>query len=322
MKRLLLVATGAVVLGIGTAEYLTKNFFFRRWVGEVVRRGKLQTLTGPHGIYDTDIERAWQSELFAAGAEAQDIATTAATRQRRVALQRLIEQDKLNAAASGQAISSASVAREMNLLRAQFPDEKAWNRDLAGAGLTRRALQRETETNLRDRNWLEAQIAARIRPNDAECRRYYDEHRSAFQVPLRLRASHLFLAAPEGYLAEVIAAKRSLSEQLSKRLAGGGSFAALVTEFSEDDATKKRGGDLGYFASERMQPAVFDAAQKLHPGETSAPIRSRLGFHIIQLTERRPARALTFEEAQPEIEALLANQKRAGAVAATVAALR
>ena len=209
----------------------------------------------------------------------------------------------------------------MDLLRAQFPDEKTWNRALASAGLTRRSLQREVETNLRDRNWLEAQIASRIQPNKTETRRYYDEHRSTFQEPLRFRASHLFLAAPEGTPAEVIAAKRSLIEQLSKRLAHGESFPALVAEFSEDDATKKRGGDLGYFASERMLPAVFDAAEKLHPGETSAPVRSRLGFHIIRLTESRPARALTFEEAQREIETLLANQKRTDTVARTIAAL-
>jgi peptidyl-prolyl cis-trans isomerase C len=321
MNRLLLVVAGAIVLGIGTGEYLTTNFSFRRALGDVVRRGELQVLIGRRGIYDTDVERVWQSDLFAAGAEAQDVEPSTATRQKRAALQRLIEQEKVNAAASGQAINSALVTREMDLLRAQFLDEKTWNRSLASARLTRRALQREAETDLRDGNWLEAQIAARIQPNEAEIGRYYDEHHAAFQEPLRLRASHLFLAAPEGYPAEVIAAKRSLIEELSKRLARGESFPDLVAEFSEDEATKRRGGDLGYFASERMLPAVFDAAQKLHPGETSAPVRSRLGFHIIRLTETRPARALTFEEAQPEIEALLAKQKRADAVAATIAAL-
>jgi peptidyl-prolyl cis-trans isomerase C len=322
MRRALLLATIALVLGIGSGEYLTTNFSFRRWLGDVVRRGNLQALVERRGIYDADVERAWRGELFAAGADAQDIETSAATWQKRAALQRLIEQEELNAAVSGQAINSASVAHQMDLLRAQFRDEKTWNSTLAGAALTRHALQREISTNLRDRNWLEAQIAARIQPNEAEVRRYYDEHRSAFQEPLRLRASHLFLAAPEGYPAEVIAVKRSLIEELSKRLADGESFPALVAEFSEDDATKKRGGDLGYFASERMLPVVFAAAQRLRPGESSAPVRSRLGFHIIRLTESRPARALTFEEARPEIEALLANLKRAAAIATLVTAMR
>jgi PPIC-type PPIASE domain len=321
MKRFLVVAIVAAVLGIGTAEYLTRNFSFRRSIAAIVGRGKLETLVGPRGIYDSDVENVWEGELFAAGAGPQDLKTSVATRQQREALRRLIEQEKLNAKAVGQAINSASIEHEMDLLRAQFPDEKTWDRGLTSTGLTRRAVQRESRTNLFDRDWLEKQIASRIQPNEEETRRYYEEHRPDFQEPLRLRASHLFLAAPDGYPAEVIAAKRSLIEKLSERLTDGESFTALVAEFSEDEATKTREGDLGYFASERMLPAVFEAAQKLRPGETSPPIQSPLGFHIIRLTTSQPVRMLTFEEARPEIEMLLANQKRATAVAATVAAL-
>jgi parvulin-like peptidyl-prolyl isomerase len=70
-----------------------------------------------------------------------------------------------------------------------------------------------------------------------------------------------------------------------------------------------------------MLPAVFVAAQQLHPNETSAPIRSRLGFHLVRLTESRPPRALTFEETRPEIATRLEDEKRTRAVAALVASL-
>jgi peptidyl-prolyl cis-trans isomerase C len=210
----------------------------------------------------------------------------------------------------------------MELLREQFRDEKTWNGVLARTVMARRALEREVTTNLRDRAWIESMIAPELRPNEEEARRYFEKHRADFQGPIRLRASHLFLAAPEGYSANVIEAKRALIAALAKRLAGGESFAALVAEFSEDNATKKRDGDLGYFAEKRMLPEVFAAAQELEPGAMSAPIRSRLGFHILRLTESLPARALSFKEAGPEIDALLANQKRSKAVAALVAGLR
>ncbi|MBA2435889.1 MAG: peptidylprolyl isomerase, partial [Chthoniobacterales bacterium] len=201
-------------------------------------------------------------------------------------------------------------------------EEKNWQQALSGAGLTRRGLQREVARNLGHRNWLEKQIAPRIQPNDAAVQRYYNEHLPAFQEPLRLRASHLFLAAPEGYPEEVIKRQQTLIEQLAKRLANGESFPALVAEFSEDEATKKRAGDLGYFAGERMLPEVFAATEKLHPGEISAPVRSRLGFHILRLTESLPPRTLTFEEAEPEIATLLADRKRVEAVGKMVANLR
>jgi peptidyl-prolyl cis-trans isomerase C len=113
----------------------------------------------------------------------------------------------------------------------------------------------------------------------------------------------------------VIEAKRLLIGTLAQRMAPGEPFAALVAEFSEDEATKKRCGDLGYFAETRMLPEVFATVRSLRPGETTAPVRSRLGFHIIRLTERLPARQLTFEEARPEIAALIANEERAKAIA-------
>ena len=321
MIRGLLVVTVALLLGLAAGEYLTNNFSVRRWIGHVVRRGDLQVLVERRGIYDSDVERAWRADLFATGTNPQDVEASIAAEQKRAALGRLIEQQKLNRTASGQSIHRGAIAHEMELLRTQFGDEEAWKRALAGAELSREALEREVATDLRDRDWLEAEIAAQIQPNESEIRRYFEEHRSAFQEPPRLRASHLFLAAPEGYPAEVIEAKRTLIAQLSKRLAKGESFSALVAEFSEDEATKKRGGDLGYFAETRMLPAVFAAAQQLRPGETSGPVQSRLGFHIIRLTESRPPRAFTFEEARPEISVLLANQKRIKAVAAAVAAL-
>jgi parvulin-like peptidyl-prolyl isomerase len=322
MMRLSLLALVAMAFGIGAAEYLTTSFSFRRSIGHVVRRGELQALVGCRGIYDTDVERAWRAELFAIGADTQDIATSTATKQKRLDLQRLIEREKLNAAASGQSINSASVVREMDLLHAQFRDEKSWDSALSNAGIAHRALEREVASDLRDRAWIETEIAPELPPNEREARRFFEEHRADFQEPLRLRASHLFLAAPEGCLPEVIEAKRALIAELAKRLASGESFSALVAEFSEDDATKKRDGDLGYFAEKRMLPAVFAAARQLQPGTMSAPVHSQLGFHLLRLTESLSARALTFEEARPEIDALLANRKRTQAVATVVAALR
>ena len=320
MTRVLLVVAGALLLGCGSGEYLTKNLSLRRWLARVVRHEELQALVGRHGIYDRDVERAWQAELFARGAAPQEPGQTTANEQKRAALERLIALKKLSDLAANEGIDAAAVEREMNLLRWQMPDEKTWLKVLHRAATDPGQLRRTAARNLRERNWIEDQIALQIRPNEGACRRYFETHRANFQEPLRLRASHLFLAAPEGYPAEVIETKRVLINNLAKRLANGEAFPDLIVQFSEDEATKKRGGDLGYFATERMLPTVFEAAQRLHPGETSPPIRSQLGFHIIRLTEARPARALTFEEALPEITARLETQKRAMACANLFAA--
>lgn len=316
MKRALLIIAIAVVSGIGTGEYLANNIFFRRWLGAVVRRDELLALVARRGIYQSDVDRAWHAELFAIGAEAADLSPTTANEQKRGVFVRLIAQEKLHAAASRQTVDSALIDHEANLLRWQFADEKSWRSILDRAATSWSGLHGEVTSNLRARAWIEERIAGQLAPNDEECRRYFETHREAFQEPLRFRASHLFLAAPDDYPEEVIATKRALINELATRLQHAESFTALVAEFSEDERTKGRGGDLNYFCAQRMLPAVTAAVQLLREGETSAPIRSRLGFHLVRLDEKLLPRQLTFEEALPEISAILENEKRANAVAA------
>ncbi len=110
-------------------------------------------------------------------------------------------------------------------------------------------------------------------------------------------------------------AQRRVAQGLSIRLLAGEDFADVAAEASEDEATKLEGGDLNYFSEKRALPDFALALEKLAVGETSPPVRSRLGFHMIRLDDVLPERALSFEEARGEIAVDLANKKRALAVA-------
>jgi len=59
-----------------------------------------------------------------------------------------------------------------------------------------------------------------------------------------------------------------------------------------------------------MPPDFFAAVIKMHVGEISNPVRTRLGFHIIQLTDREPPRRMTFDGAREEIGFTRENEKR------------
>ena len=85
---------------------------------------------------------------------------------------------------------------------------------------------------------------------------------------------------------------------------------------SEDEATKKNGGDLGFFAADRVPEEFFDAAAELQPNGPRRFLHSHPGFHALQLTEVHFARRLALTEATAEIRALLTAEKRRSAVAA------
>jgi len=79
----------------------------------------------------------------------------------------------------------------------------------------------------------------------------------------------------------------------------GADFATLALTYSRDLTSRAAGGDLGWFPRGTLTvPEVEAAAFSLEPGQTSDVIESQMGFHIVQVIERDPARALSPAAAQ------------------------
>ncbi len=223
--------------------------------------------------------------------------------------------ENLRRAAASQAVSATEIEREVNLLRAQYQDEKILAEEMDRSGLSLGELRAEVTENLRERQWLEQEIAPQLAVAPNETQDFYDNHPERFEQPPCYRARHLFLAAPEGSRPELIAEKQSAIQGLAVRMLAGEPFAQLVAEASEDEASKLNGGDLNYFAAARVPPEFFAEIEKLQPGQMSAPFRSHLGFHIVQLIDAKAPDKLSLADAQPEIVNELTNEKRARAVA-------
>ncbi len=297
----------SVVVGICCGQFVTRSVIVRDKLGIICGRGHLLALIQGHGLYQADVDRAVKESFYPAGAERNEGTSV----ERQSALTDLIANAALRSCAERERIPRGDVKREFNLLRSQFRDDKMWRQVLHESGFITPSLWRALGNDLRARQWVSKQIAPELEVTEVDCRGFYDSHPENFFVPERLRVSHLFLAAPPESAPEMVEAKRTAIEALSVRLVAGEDFATLAAENSEDEATKLRGGDLGYFSAIRMPPDFVAAAVKLRPGEISRPIRTRLGFHILKLIDVQPARQKTFEEAGTDIAIELANQKRA-----------
>jgi parvulin-like peptidyl-prolyl isomerase len=298
------------VAGIVCAWLVAKLAIVHDKLGTTCGRGHLLALVHGRGIYQADVDRSVNESHYLGGAEHNQTTNT----ERQSALTDLIASAAVLARVDREAVPRAGVKRELNLLRLQFRDDKTWTQALHQSGFLAPSLWRVLRDDLGARQWLSKQVAQELEVTEAECRAFYDSHLESFFVPERLRVSHLFLAAPPETVPDSVEAKRTSIEALSVRLVAGEDFAALAAEYSEDEATKLRGGDLGYFSATRMPPDFVQAALKLHPGEISKPIRTRLGFHLLKLIDVQGPRQKTFEEARSDIAIELANEKRAAAV--------
>jgi parvulin-like peptidyl-prolyl isomerase len=118
----------------------------------------------------------------------------------------------------------------------------------------------------------------------------------AAEVPLtaeQVHARHILLTTEED-------AKKAL-----ERLQAGEDFAALAKELSQDTGTKETGGDLGWFPRGQMVTEFEEAAFALQPGQTSDPVQTSYGYHIINVIER---------DANRPLDETMLEQKKASAL--------
>ena len=86
------------------------------------------------------------------------------------------------------------------------------------------------------------------------------------------------------------------AERILAQIQAGADFATLAKAYSQDSSTRESGGDLGFFPQGILvAPEVEDAAFALQPGQFSGVVTSPLGFHIVQVVERDPARPVSPE---------------------------
>lgn len=170
-------------------------------------------------------------------------------------------------------------------------------------GIDRDRTLLERIERFKERSILDAlmreEVDARSAVTQEEIKAYYDANRGSFITPDELRASHI-LAKSEAEAAD-----------FKRRLDQGEDFAALARRASLDVSTKNKGGDLGIIKKGQTVPDFEKALLNLRVGETSGPVHTQFGYHLIKLTDRAPGLPLSMEEAKDQVrEQVLVEKKR------------
>ena len=144
----------------------------------------------------------------------------------------------------------------------------------------------------------DAYFNSTIKPSitDEEIKAAYDKEASKVKVSERVRARHI-LVQTEKEARDVLA-----------RLNKGEKFEDIAKQVSLD-GSKDYGGDLGYFSAEEMVPEFSKAAFSLKIGETSEPIKTDYGWHVIKVEDRKQGGAQPFDQVKAGIKAVLMRKK-------------
>jgi peptidyl-prolyl cis-trans isomerase D len=150
-------------------------------------------------------------------------------------------------------------------------------------------------------------VAAQVSVSDADIAAFYESNKDKrFTAEEQRRASHILInlkkGAPAAEQAIAKAKAQALLDQVRKEPA---SFAKVAKENSQDPGSAERGGDLEFFGVGAMTKEFEGAAYKLNKGEISDLVQTEFGYHIIMLTDLKPATVRPLDEVKGDITAEL-----------------
>ncbi len=220
------------------------------------------------------------------------------------------------------AVTKEELDERMAMIRQQFPTEQAFKEALSAQKVSLQKVEADQREQLMVSKMLQAELGAKVAVNDADIARTYKENAAAFQVPERVKASHILITVSPTATSDEKAEALTRATSVLKSARAGKDFAELAKEFSQDPGSAAQGGDLGFFAAEQMVPPFSQAAFKLKTGGISDIVETQFGYHIIKVTGREAARTVPLAEAREQIEQRLSAQNRDREMQAFVGALR
>ena len=141
--------------------------------------------------------------------------------------------------------------------------------------------------------YIAKMLMERVREEDVTA--YYDKEIKNGPLEEEVRARHILLD------------NREAADAVVADLENGADFAALAKERSKGPSGPS-GGDLGYFSKQSMVPAFSDAAFKLAAGETSPPVQTQFGWHVIRVADRRNRPVPPLDQVRDQIYQLLISE--------------
>lgn len=311
------LALGGVIIASLVADFLILKGPLHRTL-ESFRQPSpdLAARVAGHPITRNQLERALNEQLWLEGKSAAALSPADLKAARDAALEALIDHELLRlqvkAISPPLSVSAGEINERLRRLAGRFESQGELETAMKSQDIaTDRYLRDRVVARIRQEKFIAQRIAQAIKVTDDEARKWFDENQTSISLPVRIEARHIFIPTLDHPPEE---AKQKLDAALSALTEKKKDFPTLAKEISEDPATKDSGGSLGWMTRDRL-PADF--AAPVFSLETNKPtlVRTKLGWHLVEVTARKPAEPRAFDQAKPEIIAALEAIKRLEATA-------
>jgi peptidyl-prolyl cis-trans isomerase C len=192
-------------------------------------------------------------------------------------------------------VTDAEVTEQIDVIKADFPSEEAFQEALKEQALAEPQLKELVYDRLLEQE-LRAEVTKEATPSDEEVQAFYDENAAEFE---EVTVQHILVEDKQ--LASVIQSEveSASAKEVDKVI------ARLAKKHSTDTGSAKNGGQLPPSSASQYVEPFADAVGKLQPGEIAPePVKTEFGFHVVRLVDRQ---VVPFEEARTQISTQLAG---------------
>jgi peptidyl-prolyl cis-trans isomerase C len=239
-------------------------------------------------------------------------------------LDELIVDKLISRKASSVDIKDADLEAEITRIKGQFPSEDAFKAEMTKAGENDSTFRDNVKKMIQQQKWMESQIGDKATVSDADIKKFYDENKKEFEHPEMVRASHILIRVPEDADEKVVAEKKKAADAALERVTSKKEdFTTVAKEVSEEPGAKESGGDLNFFPKDRMVPEFANAAFAMKKGDISKePVRTKFGWHVINVTDRKDAGSMPYDEVKEQVGSYLEGSKRRDVVRGIIESVR
>ncbi len=310
----------SIAQGRSSSDVTTQRSSQSPYQGAVVE--DIVAMVNDQVISKSDYDRAQQD--LDAEAKQQGWSQQQLMEQRRDLLRSLIDKQLLLSKGKDLGINGETeVVKRLDEMRKQYHMDTM--EDLQKAAEAQGVSFEDLKQNIRDgvitSEVISQEVGSHIQIAPSEIQAYYSAHQQEFERPEQEKLGEILIATPNPDDATQVAEAEKKADGIVARLKSGADFAT-VAKADSSGPTAQEGGRLGDYKRGDLPKVMEDATFNLPPGQFTAPIRTRQGWLILEVTEHTKGGLALLADVQNEIQEKIGYSKMEPALRSYLARLR
>jgi foldase protein PrsA len=190
-------------------------------------------------------------------------------------------------------ISEEDVEKEIDKAAEQYGGREIFEQMMAMYGYKIEDMKDDMRLNLK----VKALVGPSISILEEEMKEYFEANKEDFNIEEQVKARHILTETEEKAI------------EVKEKLDAGGDFAEIAKEYSIDDGTKEKGGDLGFVKRGKTVKEFEEAVFSMDIGTISDPVKTTYGYHIIKVEEKQEAQEASYENSKDQVRDILVDDR-------------